>query len=54
VPDDLLAALEAAGPEAAQIGAQRARTMLAQAPERAAGCYIVAPFKNPEEVLTLL
>jgi homocysteine S-methyltransferase len=54
VPDELLAALEAAGPDAAAVGLERARTLLAEAPQYAAGCYIIAPFRNPEEVLRLL
>ncbi len=54
VPDELLAALDAAGNDAAQVGLERARTMLAEAPGRAAGVYLIAPFKNPEEVMALL
>jgi methionine synthase I (cobalamin-dependent)/5,10-methylenetetrahydrofolate reductase len=54
VPDDLLAALEAAGPEAARVGAERAAVLLREAPRHAAGAYLIAPFKNPEEVLHLL
>ena len=54
VPDDLLARLEAAGPDAAKVGAERARELLAEAPRHAAGCYLIAPFRNPEEILHLL
>jgi methionine synthase I (cobalamin-dependent)/5,10-methylenetetrahydrofolate reductase len=54
VPDDLLASLEAAGPEAAKVGAERARELLASAPSFASGAYLIAPFRNPEEILHLL
>ena len=54
VPDDLLADLERAGADAARVGAERARSLLVGAPERAAGVYLIAPFRNPEEVLHLL
>ncbi len=54
VPDEFLARLEAAGPEAGLVGAERARALLREAPERAAGVYLIAPFKNPEDVLHLL
>ncbi len=54
VPEELLARLEAAGPDAAKVGTERALAMLAEAPRRAAGVYVVAPFKNPAEVLGLL
>ena len=54
VPDDLLADLEQAGAEAARVGMERARRLLHEAPEHAAGAYVIAPFRNPEEVLHLL
>jgi methionine synthase I (cobalamin-dependent)/5,10-methylenetetrahydrofolate reductase len=54
VPEELLAALEAAGPDAAKLGAERARAMLEAAPRYAAGAYLIAPFRNPEEILHLL
>ena len=54
VPDDLLARLEAAGPDAPSVGRDLAVEMLRDAPGRAAGVYLVAPFKNPAEVLHLL
>jgi homocysteine S-methyltransferase len=54
VPDALLAKLEAAGPDASKIGRDLALEMLDEAPSRAAGVYLVAPFKNPAEVLHLL
>jgi homocysteine S-methyltransferase len=54
VPEALLARLEAAGPDASKIGRDLALQMLEAAPSRAAGVYLVAPFKNPAEVLHLL
>ena len=54
VPDELLAKLEAAGPDAGRVGAERARELLAAAPKYAAGSYLIAPFRNPEEILHLL
>jgi homocysteine S-methyltransferase len=54
VPDDLLAALEAAGPEAARVGRERALEILRQAPARASGAYLIAPFKQPEEIIPLI
>lgn len=54
VPDDLLARLEAAGAEAGRVGWEKACEMLAQAPRFAAGAYLIAPFRNPVEILRLL
>jgi len=54
VPEELLARLEAAGPEAAQIGYQHARTLLREAPDHAQGAYLIAPFKRPERILDVL
>jgi homocysteine S-methyltransferase len=54
VPDDLLAALEAAGPEASRVGRERALEILRQAPARASGAYLIAPFKQPEEIIPLI
>ncbi len=54
VPEGLLARLEAAGPDAAKVGRDLALEMLRDAPLRAAGVYVIAPFKNPSEVLQLL
>ncbi len=54
VPAGLLADLEAAGAEAAEIGRRHAQAMLAEAPQRAQGVYIIAPFKSPEKILDLL
>ena len=54
MPDALLARLDAAGPDAAKVGRDVALDMLRAAPGRAAGVYLVAPFKNPAEVLHLI
>lgn len=54
VPEPLLAELEQAGPDAAQVGSALARRMAAEAPRYAAGVYYVAPFRNPEEILPFL
>ncbi|MDD5564082.1 MAG: bifunctional homocysteine S-methyltransferase/methylenetetrahydrofolate reductase [Thermoanaerobaculaceae bacterium] len=54
VPDELLRRLEHAGAAAAKVGREVALEMLRGAPERAAGVYLVAPFKNPAEVVELL
>lgn len=51
LPAELLQRLEAAGPDASKVGAEVARRIAAEAPERAAGAYYVAPFRNPEEIL---
>ncbi len=54
VPEELLKKLEAAGPDASLVGAERAREMLRAAPGYAAGVYLIAPFRNPAEILTLV
>jgi hypothetical protein len=54
VPEDLLADLEAAGADAAKVGYERAVELLQQAPERAAGVYLIAPFKQPQAILPLI
>ena len=54
VPDDLLAALEAAGGDAAEVGYKRAVEVLRQAPDRAAGAYLIAPFKQPQAILPVI
>jgi homocysteine S-methyltransferase len=54
VPGSLQAELERAGPDAAAVGFQRAREMIAAARERAAGVCVVAPFRQPLRVLELL
>ncbi|BCW93152.1 MAG: bifunctional homocysteine S-methyltransferase/methylenetetrahydrofolate reductase [Thermoanaerobaculum sp.] len=54
VPEELLFQLEAAGSGAAEVGAKRARAMLEAAPSYAAGVYLVAPFRQPGDVVSLL
>jgi methionine synthase / methylenetetrahydrofolate reductase(NADPH) len=54
VPQRLQDALEAAGSDAAAVGFAHARELIAAARERAAGVYLVAPFRRPLRVLELL
>jgi homocysteine S-methyltransferase len=54
VPEPLLRALEEAGPDAAEVGRERALEMFRQAPDYAAGVYLIAPFKKPENILPLI
>jgi hypothetical protein len=36
------------------VGIERARELLRAAPRYAAGAYLIAPFRNPAEILRLL
>ena len=54
VPEDLIRDMEAAGPNAAEIGRKRALTLFREAPAYANGVYLIAPFKKPENVLPLI
>jgi methionine synthase / methylenetetrahydrofolate reductase (NADH) len=54
VPQHLQEALERAGSNAAEVGFAHARELIAAARERAAGVYVVAPFRRPLRVLELL
>jgi homocysteine S-methyltransferase len=54
VPQALQDALERAGSEAAAVGFAHARELIAASRERAAGVYLVAPFRRPLRVLELL
>ncbi len=54
VPEDLIAAMEAAGPDAAKVGRERALTLFREAPKYADGVYLIAPFKKPENVIPLI
>jgi methionine synthase / methylenetetrahydrofolate reductase(NADPH) len=54
VPQSLQDALEHAGSDAADVGFGHARELIAAARERAAGVYLVAPFRRPLRVLELL
>jgi len=54
VPDDLIRDMEAAGPDAALVGRERAVTLFREAPTYANGVYLIAPFKKPENVIPLI
>ena len=54
VPESLLTAMEAAGPDAALVGRERALTLFREAPKYADGVYFIAPFKKPENVIPLI
>jgi 5,10-methylenetetrahydrofolate reductase len=54
VPQALQDALERAGSDAADVGFAHARELIAASRERAAGVYLVAPFRRPLRVLELL
>src|SRR5207247_8125286 len=54
VPEHLQDALDAAGSNAADVGFAHARELIAAARERAAGVYLVAPFRRPLRGLELL
>jgi methionine synthase / methylenetetrahydrofolate reductase(NADPH) len=54
VPEPLQEALREAGPDAAQLGMENARELIAASRDRAEGVYVVAPFRRPLAVLDLL
>jgi methionine synthase / methylenetetrahydrofolate reductase(NADPH) len=54
VPEPLQEELRDAGSDAADIGFERARELIAASRERAAGVCLVAPFRRPLRVLELL
>jgi homocysteine S-methyltransferase len=54
VPEPLQEALRDAGPDAAKLGMEHARELIAASRDRADGVYIVAPFRRPVAVLDLL
>ena len=54
VPEHVQERYRAAGADAADVGSQLARELIARAREVAAGIYIVAPFRRPLGVLDLL
>jgi homocysteine S-methyltransferase len=53
VPEDVQRRLERAGPDAGAEGLALARELYAQAREKAAGVYVIPPFKQPEAALDL-
>jgi homocysteine S-methyltransferase len=54
VPEHVQERYRAAGADAAGVGAELVRELVAQARELAAGIYVVAPFRRPLGVLDLL
>jgi 5,10-methylenetetrahydrofolate reductase len=54
VPDALQEELQDAGADAADVGFERARELIAASRDRAAGVCLVAPFRRPLRVLELL
>jgi len=54
VPERVQQRLLDAGSDAAAVGLELARDLLAQSREKAAGVYVVAPFKQPLGILELL
>ena len=53
VPDHVLAALEAAGPDAPTVGLGLARELVERSRGRAHGIYVIPPFKQPLAALDL-
>jgi len=53
VPEEVQRRLERAGPNAGAEGLALARELYAQAREKAAGVYVIPPFKQPEAALDL-
>ena len=54
VPDDLQEALRDAGPNAPEVGMAYAKELYAAARDRAAGVYLVAPYRKPLNVLDVI
>ncbi len=54
VPDHVQERYRAAGPDAAQVGVEIARELVAEARKLVAGVYVVAPFRRPLGVLEFL
>ena len=54
VPEPLQERLREAGPQEAEVGFAYARELLAAVRDRAAGVYVVAPYRKPLSVLELL
>ena len=54
VPDDVQQALLDAGPAAADVGMRIAQELYVEAKEKAAGVYVVAPFRRPLAALDVL
>jgi methionine synthase / methylenetetrahydrofolate reductase(NADPH) len=54
VPDEVQEVLREAGPDGPRVGMEIARELIEASRERAAGVYLVAPFKRPLGVIELL
>ena len=54
VPEPVQERLRAAGTDAAETGRELARELIAEAREKAAGVYVVAPFRRPLAILDVL
>jgi methionine synthase I (cobalamin-dependent)/5,10-methylenetetrahydrofolate reductase len=54
VPDPVQERLRVAGADAAEVGRELARELLAESREKAAGVYLVAPFRQPLRILDVL
>jgi homocysteine S-methyltransferase len=54
VPDTVRARMRDAGAEAAGVGLALARDLVIEAREKAAGIYVIPPFRQPEAALDLL
>ena len=54
VPDPVQERLRAAGADAREVGRELARELIAEAREKAAGVYLVAPFRQPLGILDVL
>jgi homocysteine S-methyltransferase len=54
VPPHVLDALEAAGADAPAVGLELAHELVAGTRTRAAGIYVIPPFKQPTAALDLL
>lgn len=54
VPEAVRERMRAAGADAVEAGLELARALVAEAREKAAGIYVIPPFKQPEAALDLL
>ena len=54
VPEPVQRALEEAGPKAPEVGLALARELYEASREKAAGVYVVAPFRRPLAALDVL
>ncbi len=54
VPEELQERLRDAGSNAAEVGMAAAKELYAAAKERAAGVYLVAPYRQPLNILDLI